>query len=179
MTNKRQKDAWKRDSNYIAYIERGESAAVYLVRDIVKDKAINTKGKWIDVLSVSSYKKYTTNNRRGFAFNWIIVELFSRHLQPQYDPYDSAHNKYLTWLTAHEDIDNQRKAGYHGEKYLVLCRLCNKNQNKPVEPECTYEIQSVRKVNKKQVQYIQNNHANLEVKIKQKGKPTLEILGLQ
>ena len=188
---------WKHDSEYISYIESGESAAVFIVRDIVN--SIDTKGKWVDVISLNTYYKRGAGDR--MAFNWIIVELFPRKMQPKYD---SAHNRYLTWVTAHEDIAKQRQAGFHGEKYLVLCNLYNKNKNKftthtiiarkywepmeayrpmdvkdPVDPEWEYRIQAVKRVNAKQVSYIQNHEWKLEEKIRENGKPTLAILGLQ
>ena len=191
---------WKHDTEYISYIESGESAAVFIVRDIVN--SIDTKGKWVDVISFNTYYKRGAGNRR--AFNWIIVELFPRKMQPKYDKNDSAHNRYLTWVTAHEDIAKQRQAGFHGEKYLVLCNLYNKNKNKftthtiiarkywepmeayrpmevkdPVDPEWEYRIQAVKKVNAKQVSYIQNHEWELEEKMRENGKPTLAILGLQ
>ena len=191
---------WKHDPEYISYIESGESAAVFIVRDIVY--SIDTKGKWVDVISLNTYYKRGAGDR--MAFNWIIVELFPRKMQPKYDKNDSAHNRYLTWVTAHEDIAKQRQAGFHGEKYLVLCNLYNKNKNKftthtiiarkywepmeanrpmevkdPVDPEWEYRIQAVKKVNAKQVSYIQNHEWELEEKIRENGKPTLAILGLQ
>lgn len=191
---------WKHDAEYISYIESGESAAVFIVRDIVN--SIDTKGKWIDVISLNTYYKRGARDR--IAFNWIIVELFPRKMQPKYDKNDFAHNKYLTWVTAHEDIAKQRQAGFHGEKYLVLCNLYNKNKNKftthtiiarkywepmeayrpmevkdPVDPEWEYRIQAVKKVNAKQVSYVQNHEWELEEKIRENGKPTLAILGLQ
>ena len=191
---------WKHDSEYISYIDSGESAAVFIVRDIVN--SIDTKGKWVYVISLNTYYKRGAGDR--MAFNWIIVELFPRKMQPKYDKNDSAHNRYLTWVTAHEDIAKQRQAGFHGEKYLVLCNLYNKNKNKftthtiiarkywepmeayrpmdvkdPVDPEWEYRIQAVKKVNAKQVSYIQNHEWELEEKIRENGKPTLAILGLQ
>lgn len=191
---------WKHDTEYISYIESGESAAVFIVRDIVN--SIDTKGKWVDVISLNTYYKRGADDR--MAFNWIIVEIFPRKMQPKYDKNDSAHNRYLTWVTAHEDIAKQRQAGFHGEKYLVLCNLYNKNKNKftthtiiarkywepmeayrpmevkdPVDPEWKYRIQAVKKVNAKQVSYIQNHEWELEEKIRENGKPTLAILGLQ
>ena len=191
---------WKHDAEYISYIESGESAAVFIVRDIVN--SIDTKGKWVDVISLNTYYKRGAGDR--MAFNWIIVELFPRKMQPKYDKNDSAHNRYLTWVTAHEDIAKQRQARFHGEKYLVLCNLYNKNKNKftthtiiarkywepmeayrpmdvkdPVDPEWEYRIQAVKKVNAKQVNYIQNHEWELEEKIRENGKPTLAILGLQ
>lgn len=64
-----------------------------------------------------------------WLFKYIVVELFPRKLTPEYDTKDSAHNKYLTWKTAHEDIDQQRTAGGKGPIYYVRCRLVDKNAN--------------------------------------------------
>ncbi len=83
--------------------------------------------------------------------------------------YDPDYNRYLTWLAAHEDIEKQRDSGFHGEKFLVLCGLYDKNKNKftthtviakkywepmeayrpmeiknPVDPEWEYRIRAVR-----------------------------------
>lgn len=193
------REDWKHDAGYISYIESGESAAVFIVRDIVN--SIDTTGKWIDVISLNTYYKKGAGDRK--AFNWIIVEIFPRKMTPKYGE-DSNHNKYLTWLTAQEDIAKQRQAGFHGEKYLVLCNLYNKNKNKftmrtiiarkywepmdayrpmeikgPVDPGWEYRIQAVRKVNSKQVRYIKNHEWELENKISENGKPTLEILKIQ
>lgn len=193
------KKYWKQDADYAEYIESGESIAVYIVKSIVK--SVNTDGKWIDVLSLSTYYKRGAGDRK--AFNWIIVELFPRKMQPKYDKEDSDHNRYLTWITAHEDIEKQRKAGFCGEKYLVLCNLYDKNRNKytthtiigkkywepmeayrpmeirnPVDPEWEYRIQAVKKINAKQVAYIIENEWELEEKIRENGRPTLQILGL-
>lgn len=149
------------------------------------------------MISFNTYHKRGAGDR--MAFNWIIVELFPRKMQPKYDKNDSEHNRYLTWVTAHEDIAKQRQAGFHGEKYLVLCNLYNKKTHtiiarkywEPMEayrpikvkdtvnPEWEYRIQAVKKVNAKQVSYIENHEWELEEKIRENGKPTLAILGLQ
>ena len=36
-------------TEYISYVENGESAAVFITRDIAKD--VPTKGMWVDVIS--------------------------------------------------------------------------------------------------------------------------------
>lgn len=194
MRNLPEKKDWKYDADYISYIESGESAAVFIVRDIVT--SIDTKGKWVDVVSFNTYYKKGVGNRK--AYNWIIVELFPRKIIPKYDKEDFAYNKYLTWVTAHEDIENQRQGGFDGEKYLVLCNLCNKNKNKftthtiiarkywepmeiknPVNSDWEYRIQAVKKVNSKQINHIETHERELEDKIRANGKPTLEIFGVQ
>lgn len=195
-----EREKWKHDTEYISYIESGESAAVFIVRDIVN--SIDTRGKWIDVISLNTYYKSGADGRK--AFNWIIVELFPRNIKPHYDKKDPLHNKYLTWKAANEDISIQRAKGYNGPKYLVLCDLFNKNKKKyryrtitarmywepveahrpmkireQVEPEREYRIRAVTKVNIKQVDYIRRYEYELEDKIRENGRPSLEILGLQ
>ena len=101
---------WRQDKNYLDYIDSGESAAVYIVKNIVK--SLDTKNMWVDVVSLSTYCKRGSGN---IAFNWIIVELFPRKIKPKYDT-DPDYNRYLTWLTAHEDIEKQRDSGFHGEQ---------------------------------------------------------------
>lgn len=115
---------WRQDKDYLDYIDSGESAAVYIVKNIVK--SLDTKNMWVDVVSINTYYKRGSGN---IAFNWIVVELFPRKIKPKYDT-DPDYNRYLTWLTAHEDIEKQRDSGFHGEKFLVLCDLYDKNKNK-------------------------------------------------
>lgn len=188
---------WKKDKEYMDYINSGESMAVYIVRDMVK--AVDTRGKWIDVISLSMYYKKEKPN-----FNWIVVELFPRKIHPQYEKNATEdYNRYLTWLTAHKDISIQRKKGFEGIKFLVLCRLYNKNRGmfekrkvcvkkywepleayrekvikEPVEPDWAYRVQAVRKVNNKQVKFIEDNEGTIIEKIRKQGKIDLQMLGL-
>ena len=96
---------WRQDKDYLDYIDSGESAAVYIVKNIIK--SLDTKNMWVDVVSLSTYCKRDSGN---IAFNWIIVELFPRKIKPKYDT-DPDYNRYLTWLTAHEDMEKQRDSG--------------------------------------------------------------------
>jgi len=118
------------DAEYISYIDSGESAAVFVVRDIVN--TVDSFGKWIHIVDIDTYKK---ENR--IAFNYIIAELFDRKIKLDYLPKDSYSdidyrniNKYITWQTAHEDINNQKMCNVIGPKYLILCNLYNKNKGK-------------------------------------------------
>ena len=156
---------WRQDKDYLDYIDSGESAAVYIVKNIVK--SLDTKNMWVDVVSINTYYKRGSGN---IAFNWIVVELFPRKIKPKYDT-DPDYNRYLTWLTAHEDIEKQRDSGFHGEKFLVLCDLYDKNKNKftthtviakkywepmeayrpmeiknPVDPEWEYRVRAVKTI---------------------------------
>lgn len=201
-------EEWRKDPDYISYVNSGESAAVYIVRDVAND--VNTDGMWIDIISFNTYQKRGAKDR--WAFNWIIAELFPRKLIPEYidensgygDRYIREYNRYLTWSTAHKDIDRQRRGGYHGPKYMVLCDLININSNKfkirtiyakkywepqeayrnmdikePLEPEWTYKIRTVKKVNYRQVKYIEDNEREIKEEIGANGRPTPEILGIK
>ena len=136
--NKNMKDnkAWKYDADYIRYVNSGESAAVYVVRDVAEQ--VPTKGKWSDIISFEAYEQ----DKDGWAFKWIVAELFPRKTNPKYDPYDIEHDRYLTWEAAHTDIDEQRKEGYKGPKYLVLCTLKDKNKGQFK----TFTLKGIRKI---------------------------------
>lgn len=115
----------KYDSEYISYVKNGDSAAVFIVRDIVR--SIDTSGMWIDVISTSGYK----NEFGKWDFSSITIELFPRKTKPIYPQYASIEDKkYITWKTANEDIDKQRLQGYRGEKFTICPKLVNKNQGK-------------------------------------------------
>ena len=97
----------KYDPEYISYVENGESAAVFITRDVVR--AIDTSGKWVDVLSTSGYK----NNQGRWDFSEFTVELFPRKTRPVYPEYASEDDKkYITWQTAHKDISALRHRKY-------------------------------------------------------------------
>ena len=66
---------------YNRYNTSGESIAVHIVRDIVKN--IKTQNKWIDIVSMNT----KCLDYYDFDFNWIIVELFPRITRPQYKKY--------------------------------------------------------------------------------------------
>lgn len=127
MTNfkMRQKEKLKYDAAYISYVEKGESAAVFITRDIVN--SIDTNGKWVDVLSIQGNKNYDNQ----WDFSEIIVEIFPRKKSPVYPDHTSdANKKYITWKTAHNDITAQRKSGRKGIKFRITPKLINKNKGK-------------------------------------------------
>ena len=66
----------KYDAEYISYIESGESAAVFVARDIVR--SINTTGKWIDIVDLKERRKYEGR----WDFDYFIIELFPRKRSP-------------------------------------------------------------------------------------------------
>lgn len=134
----------KYDSAYISYVEKGYSAAVFIVRDIVK--SIDTSGMWIDVLSTSGYK-----NRYGqWDFSSIKVELFPRITTPVYPKNVSLEvKKLITWQTATKDISSQRQQGFKGKKYIIHPKLVDKNKGKTKTIEMIW--------NRKFEQYIPND----------------------
>ena len=104
----------KYDSEYISYVQNGDSAAVFIVRDIVK--SVNTSGMWIDILSTSGDK----NEYGKWDFSSITIELFPRKIKPVYPEYSSIDDKkYITWKTANEDISKQRKKGDKGKRFVI------------------------------------------------------------
>ena len=65
------KNKIKYDSEYISYVANGDSAAVFIVRDIVK--SIDTSGMWIDVISTSGYKTdYMFPIKLSQSYPWRI-----------------------------------------------------------------------------------------------------------
>lgn len=48
----------------------------------------------------------------------------------------------------------------------------------PVASDWEYRIQVVKKVNSKQINYIEKHEQEIEDKIRSNGRPTLEILGI-
>ena len=171
----------KYDDDYISYVEKGESAAVFLIRDCVGE--IKTDGMWIDILSLDTYEKY---GRIGF--NYIIAELFPRKQKPEYPPYEKNTDliAYITWKTAVVDIGEQRQKGVRGPKYLILSHLYNENKGKvvnkivywdmthkkftdqkksndgkrislPQTPCWKYDIRTVKKVTYKNINYIEDH----------------------
>jgi len=102
------------DARYIAYCKRGESAAVYIMRDIVD--SIDTSDKWIDIIKMQ--QRVNSNIKNDFMV--FYAELFPRITEPDYSKaYSDEERKYITWLTAMNDIEFQRMNGFKGPVYKV------------------------------------------------------------
>jgi hypothetical protein len=144
--NKEKYDKKKYSAEYISYVENGESAAVYITRDIVD--AIDTKGQWIDIIQSKGDK----NVDRRWDFEWFTIELFPRINQPDYPSGASEDDKkYITWQTAHKDIENLRAVGFKGQKYKIWPKLvCNKKKcvgrdgKKKIEIKWDYYIEKIK-----------------------------------
>lgn len=110
---------------YFDYAKSEEATIVYITKNLVD--SLNTKNKWIDVVS---FDRYSSKGGK-FAFNYMIVELFERKIQPNYPKSASINiKKAITWRTAHDDILKQRSNGIRGTMYLITCKLINKNRGK-------------------------------------------------
>lgn len=132
----------KYNSMYIAYVAAGESAAVFIIRDVCR--SIDTTGFWIDITNKSACK----NGNGIWNFDFIDCELFPRITKPDYSCCNTDdERRYVTWMTAHNDISFHKKQGYKGRKYRVvpLLLLYNKSTN-PDKPDCQYTIKSVNKL---------------------------------
>lgn len=131
----------KYDAEYISYIESGESAAVFVARDIVR--SINTTGKWIDIVDLKERRKYEGR----WDFDYFIIELFPRKRSPQYPAgMDDEGKKYITWQTAHIDISEQRAEGYKGTRFKICPKLVNRNKGKNKKPKWDYDILSITRL---------------------------------
>ena len=160
------------DQDFIGYYESGEASAVHVVRDCTME--VNTTGKWIDVLSVNTFKSQFEGR---LGFNWIIVELFPRIHQPKYTNNDRDYNRYLTWHAAHDDIAEHRSKNHHGEKFLVLCKLKKMKHivNKKEEEYIDYHVIDSCKVNQRQIRLIETNATKIVADIRAKRKPSLAL----
>ena len=113
------------DSEYIAYCERGESAAVHIMRNI--QTKVDVKKMWIDVISIKNLDNDSFDSE-WHEFDWFVVELFPKKIYPEYSDYMSDEEKqYVTWCTATDDIFRQREKGFKGKKYIVYPRIKVKN----------------------------------------------------
>ena len=80
------------DDAYISYIKNGESAAVFIARDIAKE--VPTNGMWVDVISADSKKRRDDR----WDFNYFIVELFPRKTKPVYPKGTSDEEKKVYYM---------------------------------------------------------------------------------
>ncbi len=82
----------KYSPEYISYLANGDSAAVFITRDIVK--SINTKDKWIDVIELQGQKNWDCK----WDFKRIVVEILPRKIKPIYPKNATLEmKKYITW----------------------------------------------------------------------------------
>ena len=112
-------------AQYFDYMKSEEATVVFIVKNLIAD--VDTNRKWIDVVSFDSY------GTRGdkIAFNYIVIELFDRKMFPKYPKgAETRLKKAITWKTAHEDIAKQRTIGVKGIKFLITCKLFDKNRGK-------------------------------------------------
>lgn len=145
-------------SEYISYVEHGDSAAVFIVRDIVR--TIDTTGTWIDVIETLGNK----NEYGKWDFSSIEIELFPRKIKPNYSECSSDEDKkYITWETANKDITQQRSNGYRGKKYIICLKLVNKNKGKTITRKRIW--------NKKFHQYVPKDWMSSDCEVREEKVP--------
>lgn len=125
----------KYSPEYISYLANGDSAAVFITRDVVK--SINTKDKWIDVIELQGQKNWDCK----WDFKRIVVEIFPRKIKPIYPKNATLEmKKYITWETAQRDIREQRSKGIKGVQYKIIPKLINRNKGKYKEVDTLWDI---------------------------------------
>lgn len=107
---------------YRRYITSDEGRAVLFVK-----KYLNaSKDKWIDILSYDEDWHY---DHHSLQYKKVVCELFTKKMRPKYNEVNadlgkySRDNRYITWVTARTDIDNQRSKGIKGPCYEIVGRL--------------------------------------------------------
>lgn len=153
------------DHDYIAYAKSGESAAVFIMRDI---SCVDTGGKWIaisqletentefsfepEMIRKGQWHTLTYNSIKSFT-----CELFPRITKPDYSNCETDEDiNYVTWLTATEDIARHRLQGHVGRKYSLKIETVPylvPNPEPDTKPEtmphikCTYKIKEIKRIN--------------------------------
>ncbi|MBR4749585.1 MAG: hypothetical protein IK083_08460 [Abditibacteriota bacterium] len=144
------------DPDYLAYVKRGDSAGVYIVRNKVKN--IYTRNKWVDILDIDAeVKEYIYYQKRSARYEpykywyeerhdsvWDVrflqAEIFPRKIHPGYPKYPmyAGQSKedyqeqvdYICWETATRDIARQREKGVKGPVWEIEVALYDKNAGK-------------------------------------------------
>jgi|GEM_PF-2163995 len=119
---------------YKDYLNSTEALAVYLIKAYAKQ--IDTINKWVDIVSSDTWDHKSEKT----AFNYLIVEIFDRKIQPEYPNKADQFNDYdyrqtcraMTWDVSHKDIDEQRGKGIRGQLFLTIIPVYNKNRGKKV-----------------------------------------------
>lgn len=131
----------KYSAEYISYVESGESAAVFVARDVIR--SIDTSGKWIYIRDFDGDK----NSKGRWDIRYFIFELYPRKRYPKYPKLSSDEDKkYITWCTANEDIEEQRIAGYTGDRFMVRSKLVYRSMGKNRKPKWDYDIISIKRL---------------------------------
>lgn len=125
------KDILKEYSNYL---RSEEATVVYLAKYVAEE--LDTKNKWINVVDYDNWGYKINLDKNGneiekLAFNYIIVELYQRKINPKYpEDADRRLKRAITWKASHEDISAQRSQGIRGPMFLITCQLYNINRGK-------------------------------------------------
>ncbi len=121
---------------YIEYASSDEALAVLFVKKHLKKSA----GHWIDIIDYESYHDLSYDD---LEFKSVICGIYKRNIKPEYPPKSNFQvngkfdedNYYkavraITWSTAQEDIEKQKRKGIKGPKYEIRGVKYNKNRGK-------------------------------------------------
>lgn len=124
---------------YIEYASSDEALAVLFVKKELK-KAV---GHWIDIID---YESYHDISYEDLEFKFVICGLYKRTIKPKYPPKSDfkingkfdENNYYqairaITWSTAQEDIQQQKRKNVKAVKYEIRGVKYNKNRGKFVK----------------------------------------------
>lgn len=116
---------WEVDIDYQKYISEHHPEAIEFIK---KNRKI-FNNKWIDIQDYESFSKKASDGswlpgtKRIILFKQIVFDVFERRIKPEYIKDDINYNRYITWKTATEDIENQRSEGIKGERWILKCSL--------------------------------------------------------
>jgi hypothetical protein len=124
---------------YIEYASSDEALAVLFV----KKELEKSKGHWVDIIDFDSYNDISFED---LEFKFVVCGLYQRKIKPEYPPKSNfkvngkfdEENYYksiraITWSTAQEDIQQQKRKGIKGIKYEIRGVKFNKNRGKFIE----------------------------------------------
>jgi hypothetical protein len=110
---------------YIKYASSDEALAVLFV----KKELLKSKGHWVDIID---FEPYNDISFEDLEFKFVVCGLYQRKIKPEYPPKSNfkvngkfdEENYYksiraITWSTAQEDIQQQKRNGIKGIKYEI------------------------------------------------------------
>lgn len=121
---------------YIEYASSNEALAVLFVKQELKKSV----GHWVDIVDFESYHDISYKN---LEFKFVICSLYKRTIKPKYPPKSEfkvngkfdEENYYrsiraITWGTAQEDIQQQKRKSIKATKYEIRGVKYNRNRGK-------------------------------------------------
>lgn len=146
---------WRDNKDYHRYLKNHYPEAIEFVK--TESKVFKKKRNvWLDIIHYDTFLDIAPDGSRLLNVNKILFkkiefDVFPRKIQPKYikktkedDREVDDYNRYITWKTATDDIENQRGKGYQGERWIVECRLdLSKTKDKT---KIVHHNESIKKV---------------------------------